>query len=188
LNGGQVQGSGAVFSAATLNIGPAAGAGLLILRGTCTLDGNVGPGQTLWVNGSPTGGSGYLQAAAGVTNAGTLRLESSGGQRQFSADLDSQGSLTINAPTAFTKCGGVYANSRSLTIASGQSLAIASGNQIFKQSGGTLDAQGEFRLTAVPFNYHGGEVRGKPGPGRAPLPCGGPATSAAMSRITRCCW
>jgi len=187
FNGGQVQGSGAVLTAATLNIGPAAGAGLLILRGTCTLNGNVGPGQTLWVNGSPAGGSGFLRAAAGFTNAGTLRLESSGGvyaanilltsggilntgaievnqgsggQRQFSANLDNQGSLAINAPTAFTKSGGVYTNSGSLNIASGQSLAIASGNQVFNQSGGTLDAQGEFRLTAVPFNYLGGEVRG----------------------------
>ncbi|MCC7263932.1 MAG: T9SS type A sorting domain-containing protein [Candidatus Latescibacteria bacterium] len=187
FNGGAIQGSGAVLTAAALNIGPAAGAGLLTLRGTCTLNGNVSAAQTLWVNGSPTGGTGYLRATTGFTNAGTIRLQSTGGvyasnilltsgalvntgtievnagtggQRQLTADLNNQGTLAINTPTVFTKPSGVYTNSGSLNIASGQSLSIASSSQIFSQNGGTLDAQGELRLTAVPFNYSGGEVTG----------------------------
>ena len=187
FNGGTIQGSGVVLTAATLNIAPAAGAGLLTLRGTCTLSGNVGAAQTLWVNGSPTGGSGYLRATTGFTNAGTIRLQSSGGvyasnilltsggilnagtievntgsggQRQLTADLNSQGTLEINTHTVFTKSSGVYTNNGTLNIAAGQSLSIASGGQVFNQNGGTLDAQGELRLTAVPFNYNGGEVTG----------------------------
>ena len=186
-NGGDIAGSGVVLTATALNIGPASGAGLLTLRGTCTLSGNVGAAQTLWVNGSTTGGSGYLRATAGFTNAGTIRLQSSGGvfaanvlltsgtlvntglievnagtggQRQLTFNLDNQGTLAINTPTVFTKPSGVYTNNGALNIAAGQTLSIASGSQVFNQNGGTLGAQGELRLTAVPFNYNGGALTG----------------------------
>jgi hypothetical protein len=187
FNGGSIAGSGAVLTAAALNIGPVAGAGQLVLRGTCTLAGNVGPDHTLWVNGNPTGGSAYLRATAGFTNRGTIRLESSGGvyasnilltsgalvnigrievnpgtggQRMLTSDLNNQGSFAVNAPALFSKTNGVYTNTGTLTIAAGQTLAIASGNQVLNQNGGLLDAQGELRLTALPFNYNGGEVGG----------------------------
>lgn len=155
-NGGDIAGSGVVLTATALNIGPASGAGLLTLRGTCTLSGNVGAAQTLWVNGSTTGGSGYLRATAGFTNTGTIRLQSSGGvfaanvlltsgtlvntglievnagtggQRQLTFNLDNQGTLAINTPTVFTKPSGVYTNNGALNIAAGQTLSIASGSR-----------------------------------------------------------
>lgn len=144
---------------------------------------NIGNGATLLVNGTPLKSSALLRVANGIANAGTLRLESSGGgqasnilltggtlvntgslevntgsggQRLITADLNNQGQVQINAPLVSNKANGVYTNSGTWVVAAGQTLNIAGGYQVFNQSGGTLQADGELALRSATFNFNGG--------------------------------
>jgi len=129
---------------------------------TVTLEGAVsvakltnGSSSTFLVNGNPAKGNALLRGANGIINAGTLRLQSSGGaqassilltggdlvntgalqvkpasggQRLITADLNNQGQVQISAPLSFNKARAVYTNTGIWNIAPGQTLSITSGN------------------------------------------------------------
>ena len=165
---------------------------------TVTLQGSVivaqlsvggnGGNPTLWVQGSSAKGNAALRVNGGGTNAGVIRLESTGGattanltlpsgtltnqgtieinagtggQRQLSADLDNQGTFRINAAALLNKVGGVYTNQGELRVQAGQSLTITGSNQVLNQNNGTLVVDGDLLLTSVTFNFNGGSIPNK---------------------------
>ncbi|MCC7261350.1 MAG: hypothetical protein IT369_02395, partial [Candidatus Latescibacteria bacterium] len=176
FDGGTIPEQGPLLLNTSLDIGPAAtGTASFRLRGRCTLNGDVAPGQTLWVNGT-AGVSASLSAASGFTNAGTLRLESSeasvasnlvvsagtlvnrglialkrgsGGGRTLTSDLDNQGRLELETSAALTKsAGGVYTNTGTVVIPPGDTLTL-SGGTLTSHAPASIEGGGTLVLTRM---------------------------------------
>ncbi|MBI4324132.1 MAG: hypothetical protein HY674_02595, partial [Chloroflexi bacterium] len=175
-----------------LKIGPEATNGASFLQtGGGTFTGDLGLGQSIWVQGNSRAGNTVLTTVAGFRNEGTLLLESrdagwnssltvvngvltnaeagvitvgtgSGGPRTISAHLLNLGTINANDGLTLSKAGGVYDNRGAFNIASGQTVTISGQNQVFNQKGGRLAIAGALDLTALTFNYGGGLITGRP--------------------------
>jgi hypothetical protein len=190
-NGGTITGTPILQSVALTFGSGGTGVASFILRGASTLSGDVGPDQTIWVQGSNAGNHATLTAASGFNNAGTLRLESidqnwssnltvssgtfsntgilnvnpgSGGSRIVMASLSNAGTVNLNTDTTFSRPSGVYTNNSNstFTIAAGKTLTISGGSPVFNQNGGTLTCDGTYSQFGGAFNYNGGMITGTP--------------------------
>jgi hypothetical protein len=120
----------------TLNLGPSiSGTATFICQGSCTLNGNVPAGVTLWVQGSGAGGNALLTIAANLTNSGTLQMESINSNWNSNVAVADGATLT-NAPGGVIQSNLGTGGTRSLT--------------------GTLDNQGQMNAgTGGAFAFTG---------------------------------
>ena len=188
FNGGAITGT-PLLTSSNLNIASGATTPVgFTLRGSNTITGNIGPGQSLLVQGGPSVND-SLTAAAGFTNSGDITLSSiqvsktvtltvssgtfvnqgtinvepgSGGARTISANLVNNGTMNLNASTTFSKSSGVYTNEGSLNIAAGKTLSISGSSQVFNQNSGDLAISGDFSFSTATFNFNGGAITGTP--------------------------
>jgi hypothetical protein len=156
---------------ATLNLGPSAtAAATFVCQGSCTLNGNIAAGQTVVVQGSNVGRHALLTIPAGLTNAGTLRLETvegnwdsgvtvsagsltnaaggviavnpgTGGGRSLAGELINAGTVAVSGTTlALGRAGANHVNTGRLQLISA-GLAVT-GDTFVNQSSGVISGDG----------------------------------------------
>jgi RHS repeat-associated protein len=151
-----------VDSALTIGAG-STGAASFALYGSDSLAGNIAPGQTLTLLTS-WDYSTTLTVAAGVVNAGTIRLDSPRGDR-FTT-LVAAGTL-VNAPGGLIdvvkdgdggrNLSGAITNQGTLRVVSGIGLYVGG---TFTQQGGSIAVSGYLQFTNASFHFDGGAVTG----------------------------
>ena len=103
-----------------------------------------------------------------LLNTGTINMNANG-NRTIAANLDNQGTININANAGgtafFNLSGATYANTGTITIASGEFLTVDGSTETFNQNGGVLDVDGTFNVTGSTFNFNGGTISGTDGTG-----------------------
>ncbi|HYS54652.1 MAG TPA: SdrD B-like domain-containing protein, partial [Thermoanaerobaculia bacterium] len=151
--------------------------------GGSTVRGTIAANQTLWISGRGAGSHTIMSAPIGLTNAGTIRIESadstyqsqltittgaltntgtiqinqgSGGSRAINGTLINQGTINVGVAMDYT---GTLTNTGTINIASGQKLLLGSG-QTFNHNGGTIAGTGSLELTSSTFNFNGGTTTG----------------------------
>ncbi len=139
----------------------------LVARGSCTITSDIASGQSVWIQGGSAGNS-VLSSVGSITNAGVLRLESSGAGNycQFnvggSGTLTNTGTILINrGSTGARYVTGDVVNNGDFTVAADYSFD-KSDNRTFTQAGGTLTAGGGLSFGNLTFNYTGGTIVGEP--------------------------
>jgi len=150
-NGGPITAPVTIFSG-LLNLGGSTDPATFVVTAAPQVTGTIAPGQLLWVRGSSAGGHTTLTAPSGLTNAGTLRLESgdstlasnltigsgaltntgrieirtgSGGTRTITGNLINQG--TVEVSTALTYAGTSFQNAAAGTIRGDGSITFVTG-------------------------------------------------------------
>jgi hypothetical protein len=189
LNGGMLTGNAPVLSGnATLIIGAGYTVPMLVViqPGHSTLRGDIAAGQTVLVQGG-TGPNDVadLTAPSGFTNAGTLRLDSTGSGRSSltvtSGTLTNTGTIVVNAGVGDwlyanlinggtvnlntnTRFGSyVYTNAGTFSIVANQTLNIIGQTPVFNQNAGTLNIAGSFEIGyGGTFGLNGGMLTGNP--------------------------
>jgi len=181
-SGGTESGNAVQLSSSTLT--DSAGAGSFSLVSSDNLAGTIPSGQTVTVLGSSATGQADTTLAAGVTNHGTLALNSqptanailAGGNTvtltnngtfetlgaTTAADYlrtnltnTAGGTVDISGVTTFQDSGTTTTNNGSFTVASGDSLDLSSSSN-FTESGGTLADKGSLDLSSGTFTQSGG--------------------------------
>ncbi|MBN1911512.1 MAG: PEP-CTERM sorting domain-containing protein [Pirellulales bacterium] len=146
---------------------------------------------TLLIQGNPTGSHATLYATNGLSNSGTITMDSAsgsyscaldvtsgtlanlgagviniepgaGGSRYLRANLTNDGTVNVNTVTQFIESNGVYTNNGQLNVAANKSVTISGSNQTFNQNGGTLNLTGALAVSNATFNYNGGTIVGTP--------------------------
>lgn len=116
---------------------------------------NAGGGYTIQL--SVNGGS--LNNLSG----GQLAFQAgSGGTRILDGQLLNSGTVTVDGFTRLGRNGVTHVNSGTFTISAGDTLLLDQGGSSFDQSGGTLNVNGAFSISAGTFVFSGGTVNGRP--------------------------
>ena len=134
----------------------------VIVRGQPTAVKSIDNRETLWLQGNNSTGHVSLTAAAGFSNAGTIRLESLNSNWSETLNVSSgtllnTGTIQINSGTG----GGRTINASITnegTINVGTDFEVG-GNPIFNMVSGAINVTaGSMVLTGGEFNWTGGEV------------------------------
>lgn len=185
-NGGTVTELTPLLINSTLNFGIGTDpATFVITGGSSRAGGTIAAAQSLSVRGQNAGGHTTLTIPAGLTNNGTLRLESieggytsrlsvtggaltnrgtmestpgSGGQRAVAGTLLNAGAFDVNATTSHS---GTLTHTGTLTIAAGQALTLGAGD-VLNFDGGTIAGAGTVTLNGATLNFNGGTTTGTP--------------------------
>jgi hypothetical protein len=186
MAGGTQSGHAVVLSSSTLN--DSGGKGSLILQCGDTISGMIPAGQTIDVQGSACGGANASIIGSGLTNAGTLVLDSTdgnsalvegapltnkaklnviqanGGQRYIRSNLTNltSGTITVSDFDTRLDAATTTVNNGKITVTSTGGLSIGAGGAVLTQSGGTLANSGSFSVSAPTFNITGGTETGNP--------------------------
>ena len=154
--------------------------------GTRSLDGTIPAGFTAWIRGSSTLGYADL-ASAGLTNNGTLRLESTGGgysstltftagaltnhgtlelnqgsagNRFVDGPVTNDGTVTVTHNSAYFS-DGLFTNSGNLDVVAAAALQVSgAGTSGYSQTAGATNADGTFVVQGAPFTATGGSFSG----------------------------
>ncbi|WP_425394974.1 beta strand repeat-containing protein [Aeoliella sp.] len=187
-NDGMITGQPITLTNSNLNLGPNAGSGTFLQRGSSTYSGDIQVNQSVTVlsdtvntaivaadgftndgelilNSTNTAEAKLTISSGLLTNAstGTLGFEGANGLRTLVGDLTNAGLMQVNGDTALSGIGSSVVNSGQLNIASNAALRMTSGgNQSFSQQGGTLANDGEFVADFVIVNFTGGNIAGNP--------------------------
>ena len=139
----------------------------VVLRGSQSVQ-SLENHNTLWIQGGNAGSHALLTSANGVTNHGTLRLESVDGG--YSETLTISAGYLVNAADGVVQINpgsggsrtvnGSIVNQGVLNVASGISLSANSGGGTFLQQAGTINGQGWFAWAGGQFTFSGGAVTG----------------------------
>jgi hypothetical protein len=187
FTGGTTTGAPVFLSNATLDLGAGATApASFVMAGVNGhVTGTLQNGQSLWVRGQGSHGTGLVTAAGTFTNLGNLRLESvisnyesnfagdftngpsgvidvnvgTGGARRITGVVTNQGAVNINQPTNFT--GTLNHDAGMVTVAAGQFLLLGT-SQTFNLRGGTIAGAGTVQVDGGTFNFDGGTTTGAP--------------------------
>jgi hypothetical protein len=154
FNGGTVTGMPVLTSSAlSIGAGGTAPVTFIMRRSSSTLSGDIPAGHTAGVQGSNASGTATLTAAGGISNAGTIHLESidstqpskltvssgtltdaatgvinvnpsTGGARTVTAELNNSGTVNANTSFTFGRFGANHVNSDSLKIIAPTATAI----------------------------------------------------------------
>ena len=145
--------------------------------------GNVSGVQTLLIRGSNAGGNAKLTSATGITNVGTITLDTidstwsstlkvttgalanrlggvinvnqgAGGARTITANLTNDGTVNLNQSTTFNGGTRTYANNAAFNIAATKTLTISGGSNTFTQTAGTLDIDGVLNWTGISGSFN----------------------------------
>lgn len=186
---------------------------LMLTRNGARVRGRLNANQSLWIRGDTRGGHTTALFPEGFRNAGSLRLESVGGgyttsiqveggpfenlaegtllvrrgaegSRVLGTELVNDGLVSFQWHTSLGKPDAVHVNRGTLSIQPGIGLGLAGQNQRFRQASGLLDIQGGLDISAMPFDYLGGEIRGVPYLDNVRLRLG-PGTGPAEFNLTR---
>src|SRR5262249_27710606 len=147
-------------------------------------------GSTLRVQGNNTFSTGNLTVASGFTNNGTITLTDSvttfgatlhvtsgtlttasggviqslagaNGTRALDAQLDNQGSMSVNQPLALTKSGVAQTNNGTITVNSKLTIQQSGASPSFTNTGAMTIAAGDtVAVTGGLFVYSGGSISG----------------------------
>jgi hypothetical protein len=185
FNGGTI--SATLFNVALSGNGSTDTASFIVWGGSGTVSGSMAANTTIWVQGSNAGSHATLTAAAGFTNAGTIRLESidqnwnsnlagtvtnapsgliltgagTGGGRTIAAELNNQGTLTVNHPTTISKASAAHTSSGTININNVVLLVSQSGaGASFTTTGGAVNVTGSgfLEVDNGAFNFNGGAI------------------------------
>ena len=160
INGGAMTGSAPVLQGVALQIGDESVPATVILRGANTLAGNVGANQVLQIEGWQlaagwTETAGSLTSAAGFTNAGIIRLTSSGGPMNGSANLTGPVSAAIvntGRIEVLVGVGNVRSINASIDNRAGGVVELQQ-NTSFGLAGATLTNAGTWRVATGKLQY-----------------------------------
>jgi adhesin HecA-like repeat protein len=183
LNGGTFTDTATVVNS-TLNSAAAfTAAPTLVFQGNSTFSGNIATGQTVWVQGSAAGNA-LLTIPTSLTNAGTLRLESTsdstsssvtvssgtltnatggmiavnagtGGGRTLTAELANAGTLAINNTSlALGRSGANHVNTGTIQL-SGAGLSVNGNNSFVNQTAGVITGSGTIDASNDPLTNNG---------------------------------
>ena len=176
-------------SGALDNQGTLVAQGVSNLNGAVT----TGAGTMLRVLGNNIGQTASLTAANGFINNGTVELTSAdanwsatltvtsgtlvnasgaaiqslvgaSGSRILIAELDNQGTVTVNQPLTINRTSPAHTNTGTVNIAGGQTLTISGGGTFDNAVGGTLQGTGTFNVSATTFS-NAGDVNPGTSPG-----------------------
>jgi hypothetical protein len=183
-NGGTGSGNAVVLTTSTLN--DKLGAGSFLLQCTNTMGGTIPGGQKVTIQGNPCGNAGVTISGTGLTNSGTLVLDSTngyyaliggppitnkgtlsttvgnGGQRYLRSNITNAttGHITIGGFDTRIDASTTTINNGTFTVASTGGLSVSGGTAIFTQAAGTLTNSGSLTLNGVTFNNNGGATSG----------------------------
>jgi hypothetical protein len=135
-----------------------------------TLISNASPFGTVWVEGSDTYYDETLALAPGAINVGTILLQSASGA-PYNSDLTvAMGTTFVNTGTievgvssisSEITTGGNFDNQGTITVASSATLNFdAPGSTFTQDTGGTINATGNFNSSAGTLLDNGGTVSG----------------------------
>jgi hypothetical protein len=162
--GGQISGPASLFSVQLSETASPATPMTLVLTGNSTLLTDNLANTTLWAQGNG-GGTAILNAADGVSNYGTIHLESLGswGSQLIVGDvLENHGSIEAAGSVGSTITGDVD-NFGSLSVAAGSLLDINSASPTgptLMQLDGSIAATGQVLLEGGSFNFEAGTLSG----------------------------
>lgn len=157
-NGGALTGNAMNITTGRLVLG-GAGAGSFTFSGNGQLEGTIASTQTVLISGNSSGGNVTVNAPAGLTNAGLLRLQSrdssystglsvtgtltnsgtvdigpgSGGARTLNGILANSGIFDVRQPLTFN--GTAFANNAGGTLRGGSSLTLSNGAATLTNAG-----------------------------------------------------
>jgi len=187
FNGGTITGT-PTLKTNSLYLNSTGNANFQLVGGANKLYGNLASGQTLHIGGDyPTGVTVY---SSGFTNAGTITMESSGGDHGATLSLISPienitnfGTINVNEGTGGARIILANLNNQStgiVNISDNLTLARANGHYtnngsiniapdclleissqpFFYQNGGSLNINGAFGMNVGTFNFNGGTFTG----------------------------
>ena len=151
--GGTITGESPLLLNSTLNFGTSLAAASFVMTGAGgRVNGTIAAGQSLWVKGQNLGGHTTVTALNGLTNNGTIRLESadggyesritiaagaltnrgtittgvgSGGNRTIVGNVINQGTIGIALTGSFS---GTLTSTGTIDVGDGQALTLGSGD------------------------------------------------------------
>jgi hypothetical protein len=187
-SGGSFGGAGPLLLNSSLQFAAGAETGrTFIFAGGGNTVTEVPAGQTVWVRGSSLAGTAVLTAPAGLTNRGTILLESidggfetrlevnggdfvnegtlvsgegTGGTRSFFGNMIHRGRLELARTLGLFRNGAVWRNEGEIVaLSSGPRLELVNRNLVFEQVSGRV-AAGTLRVQGATFEYSGGLLEG----------------------------
>jgi len=167
FEGGTFTGVEPILNAVALTLATA-NAGALRIWGASTLTGDISAAQALWINGV-SGLHATLTTTGDVTNAGTIRLETSDTGSNIAsqwvsgaATLTNAGTIVVNEGSNGTMRGisGNFTNSGSVAVQVNASLTITNAGRTFRQSGGTFTNDGTTTVNNGAVIFEGGTFTG----------------------------
>jgi len=183
FRGGTTSGNAVLVANGTLLYDSTSSPAVFAASGPTQVNGAIATGQTLWISGRDIGGHATVTLTNGVTNAGTIRLESidggwqshltgnftnqsggvvetfagTGGSRLISGAIENQGTLSINIATTLN---GTFTNSGAVSVAANQRLIHNGANAVFIHNGGAFALTGAYELYSGRLDFNGGTTPG----------------------------
>ncbi len=184
--GGTITGPGYVFNATLLVTVSTASPTTILVDGTTTLATDNLPNTTIWVQGNATEGTATLAVDPGLTNDGTILLESqnnnypdalSTGSGTFTNDADgiiqvtagtegartisgtviNSGTINFDTNTTFGATGVNLVNTGLISIAGATVTTV--GSSFANEGGGLISGYGTFTTSGVTVNDTGGTIQ-----------------------------
>lgn len=167
---GGIIGASHVINNSTITVsGSAAGGTTLHLQGANSLASDNLANTTLWVRGAGGYNTATLTLANGLTNSGTIRMESIGAGFNNVVQVaggalhnGATGLLEVNTGTGGSRSFiGSFVNDGLVSVQAGSLLTFSDATPFsFTQQSGAINALGEIRLLGGEFVYSGGDIAG----------------------------